>query len=337
MDPSPDAAILRALHAAAENSGNGFIPPSALGHPPEVSLRIAGLREAGYEIEQHPFHGYRLVFSPDRLIADDIVSRLPEREWIRDPLVFQKTTSTNDVIASLARDGAAEGAVVFAEEQTAGRGRLGRRWASDPSLGLWFSLLLRPAMPLALWPRITLWIAFAIAHGIEDYARAQPSTTPLAPLALKWPNDLHLSGRKLAGILVETSLGEQPFATAGIGLNINHPSFPPPLDSTATSLRIAIGSSLDRNGVAAAVLSSLDRSYPLASTGFPEVIAWANRVDCLRRRQVSATAGAVIHRGTAEGIDPGGALLLRTPEGELLPLSSGEVTHFSPEPPTERP
>jgi BirA family transcriptional regulator, biotin operon repressor / biotin---[acetyl-CoA-carboxylase] ligase len=320
MPASPDAAILRHLRS----SGDSFTPGSELGNPSAVSTSIAQLQAAGYQIEHHPHLGYRLLSSPDRLIADDILSRLPPCQWIRDILVFQRTASTNDIISTLARDGAQPGIVVFAEEQTAGRGRLGRRWESDPRLGLWFSLLLRPEMPLVQWPRLTLWIAYAVAKGIESIRQSN-----VPQITLKWPNDLYASGRKIAGILVETSLGGNPYATAGIGLNVNHPVFPPPLDTTATSLRIETGLDTDRNALAAAILTSLDQSFSLLPSDFPQILDWASSVDYLLNRRISATVGATIHEGTAQGLDSEGALLIRTSAGALIRLTSGEVTRFS--------
>jgi len=317
MPASPDAAILRRLRAA----GDGFTPAANLGEPAAVAGRVAVLEEAGYVIERHPRFGYRLRSTPDRLIADDILSRLPECRWIRDVVVFQRTGSTNDVITSLARQGAPQGVAAFAEEQTAGRGRLGRRWQSDPRLGLWFSILLRPDMPLALWPRLTLWIAYAVARGIRRCAGVQ--------IMLKWPNDLYASGRKLAGILVESSLGENAFATAGIGLNVNHPSFPAPLDATATSLRIETGMAQDRNALAAAILASIDQSFSLMPNHFPDILSWASEADYLLGRWVSATAGVDTHEGTAQGLESEGALIIRTAAGGVVRVNSGEVTQFS--------
>jgi BirA family biotin operon repressor/biotin-[acetyl-CoA-carboxylase] ligase len=321
----PDAAILRRLRAA----GGAFLPAADLGDPAAVAARIPLLLAAGYQIEHHPQRGYRLLSSPDRLIADDILSRLSEPRRIREILVFQSTASTNDLIAGLARDGAPPGIVIFAEEQTAGRGRLGRRWQSDPRLGLWFSLLLRPDMLVAEWPRLTLWIAYAVAHGILQYTGQFHPQAPTPQIMLKWPNDLYASGRKLAGILVETSLGDDPFAAAGIGLNVNLPAVPPPLDSTATSLRIQIGAPLDRNALAAAILASLDQSFSLLPSHFQEILAWASGADYLRDRWVSATAGAALIEGIAQGLDPDGALLIRAPSGLVTRLTSGEVTRFS--------
>jgi BirA family transcriptional regulator, biotin operon repressor / biotin---[acetyl-CoA-carboxylase] ligase len=325
LPETPDSVILRRLRA----SGGAYLPGSDLGDPSAVAARVSVLRAAGYQIEHHPHLGYRLLSAPDRLIADDILSRLPECQWIHRVLVFESTASTNDVIAGMARDGAPAGIVVFAEEQTAGRGRLGRRWQSDPRLGLWFSLLLRPEMPLAQWPRLTLWIAFAIARGIRLYAGEFLIQDAAPEIALKWPNDLYSSGRKLAGILVESSLGENPYAVAGIGLNVNNPSFASPLDATATSLRIQTGSPLDRNALAASILGSLDHSFSLCASRFQEILDWASHADFLRGRRVSATAGAIVHEGAAEGLDAEAALLIRTDAGGLVRLSSGEVTRFS--------
>ena len=323
--PSPDAAILRGLRA----SGTNFLPGSALGDPPAIAARIAILRAAGYQIEHHPHLGYRLLSAPDRLIADDILSRLPKCRWIREVLVFQTTASTNDLITGLARDGAPAGIVAFAEEQTAGRGRMGRRWQSDPRLGLWFSILLRPEMPLEQWPRLTLWIAYAAARGIHRYAAEFLPNSPAPAIALKWPNDLYANGRKMAGILVESSTGENAFATAGIGLNVNHSFFPPPLDATATSLRLQTGAPCDRNALAAAILSSIDESFSLVSKDFDQIVEWASDVDWLRGRRVSATAGNALYEGIAQGLDSEGALLIATAGGPPIRLNSGEVTRFS--------
>jgi len=323
MSPSPDSAILRRLREAP----GAFTLPSLFGDPAEVNARIAALRDAGYEIEHHPHLGYRLVSSPDRIIADDILSRLPDSRWLRDILVFEKTASTNDLIATLARQGAPAGIVAFAERQTAGRGRLGRRWQSDPRLGLWFSLLLRPTLSVGQWPRLTLWLAYAIAHGIRDHIAPQASSPP--QIMLKWPNDLYISGRKLAGILIESSPGDHGFAVAGIGLNVNHLEFPPPLDATATSLRIATGANTDRNALAACILASIDQSYSLIPNHFHQILAWAADADHLRDRWVSVTAGDTSIEGIAHGLDPDGALLIATQPGPVIRVTSGEVTRFS--------
>src|SRR5437762_3944167 len=133
-----------------------------------VWARIEELRQLGYDIEASPHLGYRLLSSPDDLHADDLLARLGKTRVIgRDIRVFQETTSTNDVIEKLARDGVKEGAVVFAESQTKGRGRLGRTWTSPARKGLWFSLLLRPALSPQAATQFTVAAAVALRKAIE--------------------------------------------------------------------------------------------------------------------------------------------------------------------------
>ena len=146
---------------------------------------------------------------------------------------------------------------------------------------------------------------------------------------LKWPNDLFVSGMKLAGILVESSVGENAFATAGIGLNVNHSCFPAPLDATATSLRLQAGASLDRNAVAAAILASIDESFSLIPNHFDQIVNWASHFDYLLGRRISVGAGVTVHEGIAEGLDFDGALFLRLPSGPVVRITSGEVTRYS--------
>ena len=218
-----DTRILTALRAsevhlpATDLAGQLAAPLTA------IEARLAELRGAGFEIEERPGLGFRLLRSPDRLIADDLLARLGPCALVRDIVVFNETSSTNDHATLRGRQGAAGGLVIFAERQTAGRGRFGRPWASASHRGLWFSLLLRPALPVSAWPRLTTWAAVSLAAAIED-------SLGLAA-AIKWPNDIYLGGRKVAGILAEsgTDSAGQPFAVVGIGVNVNHEAgdFPP--------------------------------------------------------------------------------------------------------------
>src|SRR5437773_3856387 len=158
--------------------------------------RVEELRSLGYDIEAGPHLGYRLLSAPDALHADDLISRLGKTKVIgRDIRVFEETTSTNDVVDKLAQDGVREGIVVFAESQSKGRGRLGRKWLSPLRKGLWFSLLLRPDLS----PQETTQLTVASATALR---RAMQKATGLAP-EIKWPNDLLLGGKKVAGILTE--------------------------------------------------------------------------------------------------------------------------------------
>src|SRR5512137_7741 len=194
-----DVQILTALRATADGAVSG----AELSQKLRVSraaiwARIEDLRALGYDIEASPHRGYRLVSTPDLLHADDLLSRLGTTKVIgRDIRVFEETTSTNDVIEKLARDGVKEGVVVFAESQTRGRGRLGRKWMSPARRGLWFSILLRPDLRPQEATRLTVASATALRRAIESQTGLNPR--------IKWPNDILIQGKKVAGILTELS------------------------------------------------------------------------------------------------------------------------------------
>src|SRR5205823_1132415 len=151
------------------------------------------LRSLGYEIEASPHQGYRLTNVPDLLHADDLLSLVEGNEVIgRDIRCFQETNSTNDVIEKLARDGVNEGVVVFAESQTKGRGRLGRKWLSPAHKGLWFSVLLRPDLRPQEATQLTVASGTALRRAIEAHTGLKTE--------IKWPNDILIHGKKVAGI-----------------------------------------------------------------------------------------------------------------------------------------
>src|SRR5256885_2251860 len=181
----------------------------------------------------------------------------------RDIRVFEETTSTNDLVERLARDGVREGVVAFAETQTRGRGRLGRKWISPPRKGLWLSVLLRPALPPQAATQLTVAAATALVRAIRQ-------STSL-PAEIKWPNDILISGRKTAGVLTELSaeLDRINHIILGIGIDVNlSPSdLPPELRGIATSLKIESGSNIHRAELAASLLRELDRDYDLICRG----------------------------------------------------------------------
>jgi BirA family biotin operon repressor/biotin-[acetyl-CoA-carboxylase] ligase len=194
----------------------------------------------------------------DRLNGPRIRDALGDRILIgREIIVREETTSTNDSVWQLAKDGAAEGLVVFAEHQTAGRGQRGNVWESAVYKGLWFSFLLRPNLPVGESPRLTQWFTRVIATTIE--ARCLRKTT------IKPPNDVLVAERKVAGVLVE--MRAQPnaphVAIVGIGVNVNQQprDFSPAVRDRAGSLAMVLRGPLDRNELAIALLRNLDRSY----------------------------------------------------------------------------
>jgi len=317
-----DSRLLRALRETRVHLPAGDLAAQLGESAPAIRAGLAALSAAGFEIEDRPGLGFRLLAAPDRLIADDLTARLGPCPLIREILVFAETESTNDLATRLGRSGAPGGVAIFAEHQTAGRGRFGRRWASAAHRGLWFSLLLRPALPQAEWARLTTWAAVSVAAAIDETSGAKS--------AIKWPNDVFLADKKVAGILAEsgTDSSGSPFAVLGLGVNVNHEpdDFPPELRATAGSLRSSAGAPLDRAALATAILRALAARLPLLAEYFPAIIAEAGARSFLLGRWIQVRAGEVIAEGRAEELDENGHLLLRQADGTLACLVAGEVT-----------
>ncbi len=193
----------------------------------------------------------------DRLIAEELRAGLSSDVIGREIIVLEQTGSTNDAILQVANVNSKEGLVLFAEYQTAGRGQRGNRWESAAGKGLWFSILLRPKIDLSNSPRLTAWAAEAVSGAIQNEFSLKPT--------IKLPNDVQISGRKVAGVLVEMRAQEKAahLAIAGIGINVNQSreNFPVELQSTAISLAMALGKQVDRQSFAIALLRNLDRTY----------------------------------------------------------------------------
>lgn len=266
-----------------------------------------------------------MILVPDRLDAETLCALLPaERRIGQRILVLEETSSTNDIGAQLGREGAAEGVVVFAERQNAGRGRLGRKWESDPHLGLWFSLLLRPAFALAAWSRLTTWAAVGIARGLEE-------ALPSCHAAVKWPNDIYVGGKKTVGILCESAAGPNGYAVVGAGVNVNHTraDFPEELLTKATSLREAAGADaapLDRHAVAAAILRHLDALYPALENDFAAIVAEAEARSLLLGRRITIHGSQETYEATAEALEADGSLRVCCDDGQPRNISGGEVS-----------
>ncbi len=320
-----DTKILNALRAVEDGGVAGTDLSQKLGiSRAAVWARIEELRSLGYEIEASPHRGYRLMGVPDALHADDLLSSLgPTKVIGRDIRVFKETTSTNDVIERLARDQVREGVVVFAESQTKGRGRLGRKWLSPARKGLWFSVLLRPAMRPATVTRLTIAACMALFRAVQE----QTGLTP----EIKWPNDILIRGRKVAGILTElyAELDKVKYVILGLGIDVNLSAadFPAELRRAATSLRIETGRRQNRAELAVRILREFDRDYERVCAGQFEAVAdeWEERCSTLGRN-VTVRVGEREIRGRAESLDQDGALLMRTQHGRLERIIGGDVT-----------
>jgi BirA family transcriptional regulator, biotin operon repressor / biotin---[acetyl-CoA-carboxylase] ligase len=320
-----DAQILAALRNAGDGSVSGADLSQKLGiSRAAIWARIDELRKLGYEIEAGPHFGYRLSGSPDALHADDLLARLGKTCVIgRDIRVFQETTSTNDIIEKLARDGVKEGAVVFAESQTKGRGRLGRTWMSPAKKGLWLSVLLRPDLRPQQTTQLTVAAATALARAIRIETGIQPE--------IKWPNDILIRRRKVAGILTELNaeLDHVKYIILGIGVTVNLSAteFPAGLRTIATSLKIEAEKSISRPSLAVEILRQLDHDYRRIQDGEFAAVAdeWEEQCTTLGQN-VTIRIGNRTIRGRAESLSSEGALLVRTEHGHLEPIIGGDVT-----------
>ena len=285
-----------------------------------VWKHVNALRGQGYRIEAVSARGYRLTAIPDRLGALEIGPLLNTHELGQTLHCSEELPSTNDRARELADTGAAHGEVVVAESQTAGRGRRGRAWASPAGRNLYLSVILRPNLPPQRAPELTLVASVAACDACRKAG---------VEAGIKWPNDLLVGGRKVAGILTE--LSAEPdlvhWVVLGIGVNLNSGSgdFPADLRGVATSLSIERGQPVPRALFAAALLSELEQWLDRhAADGFgPVREAWRERSVTLGREvRVDADGGEI--SGVAEDIDASGALLVRGRAG-LVRVVSGDV------------
>ncbi len=235
---------------------------------------------------------------------------------------FDELGSTNTEAAARARAGAPEGLLVLADAQSRGRGRLGRSWVSPPGRNLYASLVLRPPLPPAQVPLITLTAGLAVAETVAHWVGERTR--------IKWPNDVVVDGRKIAGILSEmdTDGGGVRFVIVGIGVNVNATAgdFPPEVRPLATSLWQCTGAAVDRAAVCARLLSRLELWYEaLLQRGFSPIAAEWNRWDMLRGRQVQVQDGPRRIEGRVEGIGDDGRLRLLADAGVEL-IAAGDVT-----------
>jgi BirA family biotin operon repressor/biotin-[acetyl-CoA-carboxylase] ligase len=255
---------------------------------------------------------------------EDALALAGERVGIfsRRILWYAEVGSTNDVAALLADRGEPEGAVIVADAQSAGRGRHGRSWASPPNAGLYVSLVVRPSS--RVMGLLTIAAGVAIADGIQ-------AATGLTP-RLKWPNDVCVEGRKLAGILAEagTSSHGGQYVVLGYGINLMPAAYPPDVAARATSLETELGRPVDRGLVFAECLAAMHARYQdLRSNANRTVIAqWRERAGTTFGRRVEWDAAGVTRQGIAEDIDETGALLVRDGT-ERARVISGEVRWLS--------
>jgi len=287
-----------------------------------VWKHVESLRGKGYRIEAVPARGYRLLEVPDRLTSLELSPLLSTNELGRVVHAFETAPSTNEIAFQMATDGAAHGEVVIAEQQTRGKGRRGRSWASPPRVNLYFSAILRPELPPQRAPELTLTAAVALAETLRDSR---------VDAFIKWPNDVQVGGRKIAGILTELSADTDQvhFVVLGVGVNLNCKveDLGPEIAPQATSvLEVRGGEKVPRALFTAALFGRLEQRLDQhAREGFaPIQKAWRQLSSTLGQEVLVRTDRAEV-RGVAEDIDELGALLLRTGDGALERVLAGDV------------
>ncbi len=252
-------------------------------------------------------------------LSSEAISRQLNTRVIGRSVEYHPVASSTQALArAAAQNGAPEGAVFIADRQTAGRGRLGRTWQAPAGSSLLISILLRPSPEV--YPLLSMAAALAVCHAIEAVTGLKPN--------LKWPNDVLLSNRKVAGLLVEGELvgGDPDFAVMGVGVNVNlDPRDLAGISYPATSLQTETGTRVSRVLLARELILQLDRVYANVCSGISPRDEWKSALITLGRR-VRVDAGTAVHEGVAEDVDEHGALLLRRDDGCLLILLAGEVT-----------
>lgn len=237
-------------------------------------------------------------------------------------LRYDSLPSTNTEAANQAARGAPEGLCVVAREQTRGRGRQERVWASPPDAGLYFSIVLRPRLGAQAWPLITLLAALAVRDALREACALETD--------IKWPNDILVEGRKLCGILAETVETQTGRACIlGIGINLNERAYPAELGAHAISIEGATGKLADREGVLAALCKHLAGRYAqlhAPAAGQSEIIRdWSANSSYAAGRRVRVHAATEIFEGTTRGLEPDGALRVETATGEIKIVRAGDV------------
>jgi BirA family biotin operon repressor/biotin-[acetyl-CoA-carboxylase] ligase len=284
--------------------------------------QVQKLEADGYVIEAVPRLGYRLTGKPSRLSVHELLPKLNTKQFGRNLRLLDSVPSTQDELRQLAEEGALEGTLVIAEQQTNGRGRMGRSWVSPAGKGIWMSLLLRPPVSLQLTPQLTLLTAVALSRAIS---RIVPVT-----IGIKWPNDLLVGGKKISGILLESAAEDERlrYVVVGMGISVNLDStdYPEELLVKAASLKMLSGNAVNRSDLIAAILEEFERLYELyLEQGFATIRAlWEAHAVTLNNQTLLHTPQGSI-QGVPRGLDEMGGLLVEMEDGSYRTIYSAEV------------
>ncbi|MGB9402401.1 MAG: biotin--[acetyl-CoA-carboxylase] ligase [Candidatus Acidiferrales bacterium] len=282
---------------------------------------VQKLRALGVNVSGHPRTGYHIDRMPD-ILAPKLISRqLLNTPFWKRIYHFLKVESTNDIAMRLGDEGEPHGALVIAEEQTAGRGRAGRSWTSEKSAGIYCTVLLRPAISPVQASLLTLVAGLAARDAVAEELDSAPD--------IRWPNDLLVGGRKFCGILTE--MHAEPdrvhYAVVGIGINVNQTRIPADLAPNATSLRLETNRVHSRLDIIVRLLRHLDRYYNLflAEGARPIVRRFAEVSSYYQGKRVRITTATDSYVGTTAGLEASGLLRVARDDGRIEPVLSGDV------------
>ncbi|MBD2845129.1 biotin--[acetyl-CoA-carboxylase] ligase [Paenibacillus sp. IB182496] len=316
----------RLLRLLSERQGE-YVSGEAISKQLQVSRtavwkQIRKLQEKGYRFEASPRLGYRLLEAPAHLEPEEIMSKLSTKRLGRRIERLEAVPSTQDIAHQLAAEGAPEGTLVLAEQQLKGRGRMGRGWVSPRGKGIWMSLVLRPRLALPFAPQLTLLTAVALCRSLRRMSGAE--------IGIKWPNDLLIDGKKISGILLESTAEEERirYVIAGIGISVNLEAddYPDELLQRAVSLRMATGRSYDRTALIVEFLDELEQLYDLfAQEGFAPIRSLWEALSVSLHRPATLTTPQGVLTGVPVGLAESGALLVRLGDGEVRAVFSAEM------------
>ncbi|MFG6114546.1 biotin--[acetyl-CoA-carboxylase] ligase [Halobacillus sp. MO56] len=280
------------------------------------------LGKDGYEIEAAPRKGYRIVAYPDKVTKNTLQWGLNTSRIGRDIFHYEQVSSTQDIAHQLAKEGYGHGTVVVADEQVKGKGRMSRAWHSKRNEGIWFSLLLKPELPPVQAPQITLLTAVVLAEAIASISDLSPQ--------IKWPNDLLINHKKIAGILTEMQAEQDQiqYIVLGIGINVNQDesSLPEDIRHKATSLRQESGKTWDINWLIQLILETFENTYEqFIQEGFLPIKNKWEKYGYRLGQEVTISTMRKTWQATLVGIEADGALLTRTEEGIQEKLYSAEI------------
>ncbi|WP_110112370.1 biotin--[acetyl-CoA-carboxylase] ligase [Bacillus sp. CGMCC 1.16541] len=287
-----------------------------------VWKHIEDLRKEGYELEAVRKKGYRIVNKPNKVSENELILGLQTKRIGQHVHYEEVVESTQKIAHRLAQEGAEEGTVVVAEQQTAGRGRLDRVWHSPKGTGVWMSVILRPTVPPQHAPQLTLLTAVAVVQSIQEVTGISPQ--------IKWPNDILIEGKKAVGILTEMQADADRIHSViiGIGINVNQQKedFSDSIKEIATSLAVEKGETINRAALMQAIFLKIETLYEeYLTNGFGLIkLLWETYAISIGKRIIARTLRGSIE-GWAKGITEDGVLLIEDDLGVLHHIHSADI------------